>query len=115
MPTDRFVVVCNYRSGRNNVRAGAKAHLCWTTGGADRVQLTVLSRGGRRVTQWERLDRLHNFRVQTVVDNHHPHRAAVFETRDRAEQYMNRWLAMQAEQRRPRNGHDPGDEDRAPR
>lgn len=111
----RYVVVCNYRSGRNNARAGAKATVCWTTGGADRVQVTVISRGGRRVTQWERLDRLHKFRVQTVVDDHHPQGAALFDTRERAELEMARWLGMQAEQERPRNQHDPGDEDRRPR
>lgn len=115
---DRFAIVCNYRAARNTARAGAKAWLgpWWTGGEIERVQVTVKSRGGRWVSQWERLDRLENFRIKTVVGEHHPRDAFIYDAREAAERDLAHWRARHEKMidKSPRELHDPGDEDRRP-
>lgn len=66
---EKTVIACNYREGCKTSRAGA---LCFVLspnpgGGCDRVRILARSRGGRLVSKWEAIHRLHNFRPKTVV------------------------------------------------
>ncbi len=64
------VVACNYAVA---TKIASKGALCYVLldnpgWGNNRIVILARSRGGRWVNQWERIDRLTNFRRKTVVD-----------------------------------------------
>ena len=118
---DRYAVCCNYAVGTNVAREGAQAWLSpFTRGDPSHVRLIVRSRSGRWVCKWERLTRLKNFRAKTIVDGcapgAHGDQPTMFETKESAQEEAAWWAKAHewwlAERLRPREFHDPGDEDR---
>jgi len=84
------------------------------------MSIIARSRSGRWISRWERTARLKNFRVKTIVDDHFPRSGSdgpiLYETREDAEAHAKElreglkiWIR---ERDRPREFHDPGDEDR---
>lgn len=64
------VVACNFAVA---TKIASKGSLCYVLldnpgWGNNRIVVLVRSRGGRWVNQWERVDRLTNFRMKTVVE-----------------------------------------------
>jgi len=119
--SNRYAIACNYDVGTNIASEGALCYVAYSrSGDPTRMRILVRSRSGRWVCKWERTARLKNFRVKTIVDDHHPRSTGgemiLFEAREQAEeeaQELRQGLLMwRAERDRPREFHDPGDEDR---
>lgn len=72
---DRYLVTANYREATKIAKKGAKAYVLWMAGDGESVNVLVRSRGGRHVEKWERVQRLTNFRIKTVVEKGCPPRA----------------------------------------
>lgn len=70
MEIDRIAIACNFLEGTNVASKGALAYVVGTSGGAERIDILVRSRGGRWVKKWESFKRLGNFRAKTIPPRH---------------------------------------------
>jgi hypothetical protein len=97
---DKYVVVCNYCEGTSYCSPGALAYVTHTGGMFSfdgRLQVFARSRRGRWILRWERISRLHNFRVKSLPSEHPRYSdvgTVAHDTRRSAEKqldYIRRW------------------------
>jgi len=63
-----WAVVANVREPGGCLRNGARAVVLYMPGDGERVLVSALSRGGRRIESWLPIARLKNARVRQVPD-----------------------------------------------
>jgi hypothetical protein len=66
---ERHVIACNYAVDCKTATKGALAYVTLMNPGNGNLRIEILSRsrGGRWIVKWERIDRLTNFRLKTIV------------------------------------------------
>jgi hypothetical protein len=69
-PKEYRAIACNFRVPTKIVSKGALAFIKWRVGDGEAIRIVVRSRGGRWIEKYERIWRLTNFRVKTLVDSH---------------------------------------------
>jgi len=77
-PGEFRAVACNHATGTSEFSKGALGYVALGNpgGGHDRIEVWMRTRGGRFVLHWERIDRLTNFRLKTVMPGTPAHKNA---------------------------------------